>query len=181
MTELALTEDLGVSRTPIREALQRLEQEQLIKNQSKGILVLGVTEKDLCDIYNIRLRIEGLAAAEAARYQDADGLKMLEEALSLQEFYLGRNDADNIQSVDNRFHETVYEMSGSAVLLATLLPLHRKVQKYRKISFQSFSRAEISYEEHKRIYEAIKAGNAEAAEREMTEHVRNAMARLLKK
>lgn len=181
LTELGLTEDLGVSRTPIREALQRLEQELLIKNQSKGILVLGVTEKDLYDIYSIRLRVEGLAAAEAARYHDDDGLKALEEALSLQEFYLGRNDADNIQSVDNRFHEAVYDMCGSTILSATLLPLHRKVQKYRKISFQSYSRAGTSYEEHKRIYEAIKAGDAETAEREMTEHVRNAMARLLKK
>ena len=121
------------------------------------------------------------AAAEAARYQDADGLKMLEEALSLQEFYLGRNDADNIQSVDNRFHETVYEMCGSNVLRSTLLPLHRKVQKYRRISFQSSARAGISYQEHKEIYEAIAAGNADLAETLMTQHVKNAMDRLLRR
>ena len=181
LTELGLTEDLGVSRTPIREALQRLEQEQLIKNQSKGILVLGVSEKDLYDIYSIRFRVEGLAAAEAARYRDADGLKALEEALSLQEFYLERHDADHIQHVDAKFHEVVYEMCGSNILMSTLLPLHRKVQKYRKISFQSHTRAELSYKEHKEIYEAIRDGDPERAEQVMTEHIKNAMARLLKK
>ena len=182
LTELALTEDLGVSRTPVREAIQLLEQEQLIVLQPKGILVLGVTEKDLCDIYSIRVRIEGLAAAEAARYRDEDGMRALSESLSLQQFYVERNDLDHVQSMDNKFHETVYDMCGSTVLRATLLPLHRKVQKYRKISFQSSaSRAESSYREHKEIYDAIDAGNAELAEQLMTQHVKNAMDRLLRR
>ena len=182
LTELALTEDLGVSRTPVREAIQLLEQEQLIVLQPKGILVLGVTEKDLCDIYSIRVRVEGLAAAEAARYRDEDGMRALSESLSLQQFYVERNDLDHVQSMDNKFHETVYDMCGSTVLRATLLPLHRKVQKYRKISFQSSaSRAEHSYREHKEIYDAIDAGNAELAEKLMTEHVKNAMDRLLRR
>ncbi len=181
LTELGLTDDLGVSRTPIREALQRLEQEQLVKNQPKGILVVGVTEKDLYDIYSIRMRIEGLAAAEAARNQDADGLKMLAEALSLQEFYVERCDAEQIKTMDNRFHETVYEMCGSNVLHSVLLPLHRKAQKYRKISFQSNARAGSSYKEHKEIYEAILTGDAALAEELMTNHVKNAMDRLLKR
>ena len=181
LTELMLTEDLGVSRTPIREAIQMLEQEQLVKAQSKGILVLGVTEKDLCDIYSIRVRIEGLAAAGAARNQDEEGLKSLTEALSLQQYYVEKYDPERVQSMDNQFHETVYEMCGSAVLCATLLPLHRKVQKYRKITFQSSSRATHSYREHKEIYDAIVAGDADLAEKLMTQHVKNAMDRLMKR
>jgi len=181
LTELGLTEDLGVSRTPIREALQRLEQEQLVKNQPKGILVVGVTEKDLYDIYSIRLRVEGFAAAEAARYRDEDGLRALSEALSLQEFYVERHDAEHIQTMDNRFHEAVYEMCGSNVLYSVLLPLHRKVQKYRKISFQSNVRAGNSYKEHREIYDAICAGDPALAEELMTKHVKNAMDRLLKR
>ena len=66
LTELGLTEDLGVSRTPIREAVQRLVQEQLVRDLPKGILVLGVTDRDIQEIYTVRLRIEGLAAARAA-------------------------------------------------------------------------------------------------------------------
>jgi DNA-binding GntR family transcriptional regulator len=181
LTELSLTEDLGVSRTPIREAIQLLEREQLVRSMPKGIYVVGVTEKDLCDIYSIRVRIEGLAAAGAARHRTEDGMKILDEALSLQLFYAEKHDLDHVQSMDNRFHESVYEMCGSDVLCATLLPLHRKVQKYRKISFQAASRAGISYQEHKEIYDAIAAGNEELAERLMTQHVKNAMDRLMRK
>ena len=181
LTELSLTEDLGVSRTPIREAIQLLEQEQLVVLQPKGILVVGVTEKDLCDIYSIRVRIEGFAAAEAARHHDEDGLRALSEALSLQQFYVQRHDPDHVQTMDNKFHETVYDMCGSNVLRSTLLPLHRKVQKYRRISFQSNSRAGTSFLEHQEIYDAIASGNAELAESLMTQHVKNAMDRLLRR
>ena len=66
LTEMRLVSDLGVSRTPVREALHRLEQEHLIEISTKGILVVGVTQKDLEDIFAIRLRIEGLASREAA-------------------------------------------------------------------------------------------------------------------
>ena len=66
LTELKLVEQLGVSRTPIRDALRRLEQERLIADTGKGSLVLGITDDDLLDIMNIRERIEGLVAYYAA-------------------------------------------------------------------------------------------------------------------
>ena len=67
LTEMALCADMGVSRTPIREAAHRLAQEHLVELTSKGITVLGVTDKDLSDIYDIRMRLEGMAAALAAK------------------------------------------------------------------------------------------------------------------
>jgi DNA-binding GntR family transcriptional regulator len=178
LTELGLTEDLGVSRTPIREAVQRLEQEQLVKNLPKGIKVLGVTDRDIQEIYTVRLRIEGLAAARAAESGDEDGMRALSEALAMQEYFVSKKDADHIKSQDSIFHEVVYEMSGSSILQATLLPLHRKVQKYRQLSVQSDKRAVNSLAEHRQIYEAICKGDAALAERLMTEHIRNAMGRL---
>ena len=181
LTELRLTEDLGVSRTPVREALRRLEQEHIIEMSSKGILVLGVTEKDIGDIFAIRQRIEGMAAAEAAARKDAPEAKELLEALELQEYYVGRRDADRIKFMDSRFHELVYRMSGSVALYDVLLPLHKKVQKYRKASVQNESRAESSLREHRQIYEAICAGDASAAEQAMTAHVNNAMMHIVKK
>ncbi|MBP3320942.1 MAG: GntR family transcriptional regulator [Clostridia bacterium] len=178
LTELGLTEDLGVSRTPVREAVQRLEQEQLVRNLPKGILVLGVTDRDIQEIYTIRLRIEGLAAARAAENRDEDGVRALAEALAMQEYFVFKQDADHIKSQDSLFHEAVYEMSGSGILQATLLPLHRKVQKYRQISMQSEERAKRSLEEHRAIYEAICKGDAELAEKLMTAHIEHAMVRL---
>lgn len=180
LTELGLTEDLGVSRTPIREAVQRLVQEQLVRDLPKGILVLGVTDRDIQEIYTVRLRIEGLAAARAAESGDEDGIRALAEALAMQEYFVSKHDADHIKSQDSIFHEAVYEMSGSGILQATLLPLHRKVQKYRQLSVQSDSRAVKSLEEHRQIYDAICKGDAPLAEKLMTEHIHNAMGRLFK-
>ena len=112
LTELKLSESLGVSRTPIREALRRLEQEHLIEDTNKGSVVLGITEEDLKDIYTIRLNIEGIAAYRAAERITDEQIKELRDLIDLQEFYATKNDADHIKGVDNHFHELVYKFSG---------------------------------------------------------------------
>ncbi len=180
LTEMRLSDELGVSRTPIREALRRLEQEHIIEFTGKGILILGITEDDLRDIYEIRQRIEPLAAAAAAGNADGDSITDLRDALDLQEYYVSRHNPEQIKFMDSKFHEQVYKLSGSRVLYDTLLPLHNKVQKYRRASVSSSSRAEKSLEEHKAIFEAIEAGDAKAAEAAMRQHVKNAMRHILK-
>jgi len=87
LTELKLVEQLGVSRTPIREALRRLEQERLIAESGKGSVVLGITEEDLVDIMDIRLRVEGLASYYATKNITEEGLKELSHVVDLS----GRN------------------------------------------------------------------------------------------
>lgn len=178
LSEAMLVENLGVSRTPVREALFRLEEEHLIDNTPKGAVVLGVTTEDLIDIYEIRLRIEGLAAAFAATRASVEDLGALTEALRLQEYYVGAHDADHIKSYDSSFHEVIYRLSGSAVLRDLLLPLHKKVQKYRKTSVESDSRAVDSLTEHKAIYDAIIARDPVRAEQAMRQHVMNAKAHI---
>ena len=174
LTETKLSSELGVSRTPIREALRRLEQEHLIEESGKGSVVIGVTEKDLEDIYLIRSKIEGLAAAFAAENHTEKQLEELREELELQEFYVAKKDADRIKKMDNKFHNKVYELSGSIIFFDTLLPLHKKVQKFRKASVESKSRATASAEEHRKIYEAIAEGNSQKAEEYAKAHVENA-------
>ncbi len=181
LTEGTLADDLGVSRTPIREALHRLEQEHLVELTTKGILIMGVTLKDLEDIYTIRTRIEGLSAREAAIRITDEELAELKETVELQEFYVPRRDADRIKGMDSQFHEMVYRFSGSAVYYDVLMPLHNKVQKYRKASVENESRASLSAKEHHDIYEAIAAHDPDLAERRMREHVENAMAHILKR
>ena len=181
LTEHRLVEDLGVSRTPIREALRRLEQEHIVEIGGRGILVIGVSEEDVKDIFDIRLHIEGEAAARAAKNADPAAIGRLGEALELQEYYVERSDADHIRSMDSRFHELVYLASGSVIYADTLLPLHKKVQKYRKLSVESENRAAESAAEHREIYEAIERGDAEAAARAMTAHVQNARDHILQR
>lgn len=180
LSETTLVEALGVSRTPIREALHRLQEEHLIDITPKGILILGVTSEDLIDIYEIRVRIEGLAASFCALRASDEELKELGEAINLQEHYVSIHDADRIKSFDSAFHEIIYQLSGSAVLRDILLPLHKKVQKYRKVSVESDSRATKSLEEHRAIYEAILAHDPVRAEAAMLQHVTNAKAHIQK-
>ena len=181
LTELKLVTDLGVSRTPVREALHRLEQEHVIEITQKGIHILGVTEQDLKDIFAIRLRLEGMASALAAKNMTAEQLAELKEALELQEFYVGKQDPERIKTMDSRFHQIVYRYCGSAVLNDTLLPLHKKVQKYRRASVEDCSRAQQSAQEHRAIFEAIESKNAALAEQRTTEHIANAANHILNK
>lgn len=181
LTELKLVTDLGVSRTPVREALHRLEQEHIINITPKGILILGVTEQDLKDIFSIRLRIEGMASYCAAESMTDEQLAELKETLELQEFYVTKQDPERIKTMDSKFHQLIYRYCGSAVLNDTLLPLHKKVQKYRRASVENNSRAQQSAREHRAIFEAIEAKNAELAEKYTVEHIANAADHILKK
>ena len=122
LTELRLVEQLNVSRTPIREALRRLEQEHLIADTGKGTVVLGITAEDLVDIMDIRCKIEGLASYYAAKNATPDGLARLQHILDLQEFYFEKRDAEHLREMDDQFHDIICDMSGHAVISDTLVP-----------------------------------------------------------
>ena len=179
LTEMKLVQDMGVSRTPIREALRRLEQEHIIEMTTRGILIVGVTHKDLEDIFNIRIRIEGMCSYEAAKNITEEELRELRETLELQEFYIPKGDADRIKIMDSKFHKLLYRFSGSSVYYDTLMPLHKKVQKYRRVSVENEDRARQSAREHRAIYEAIAARDAALAEQHTVEHIKNAMDHIL--
>lgn len=181
VTELQLCAELGVSRTPVREALRRLSQEHLIEESPRGTVVLGVVRKDFEDMCAIRLRIEGLAVRGFIDNLSEDSLRELREAVEFQEFYLNKSDSDHIKAMDSRFHELIYQNCGSAILCDTLSPLHKKVQKFRRLSIEQSGRAETSVREHRAIYEAIAAKDADLAERLMNEHIGNAMQTIIEK
>lgn len=175
VTELQLCSELGVSRTPVREALRRLLQEHLIEESSKGTVILGVVRKDFEDMCAIRLRIEGLAVRGFIECLTEESLRQLREAVEFQEFYLAKSDPDQIKIMDTRFHEIIYQYCGSTILCDTLAPLHKKVQKFRRLSIENNGRAEASVREHRGLYEAIAAKDADLAETLIHEHIRNAM------
>lgn len=181
LTESKLSAELGVSRTPIREALRRLEQEHIIEESGKGSVVIGINEKDLEDIIMIRKSLECQVAALAAKNRTEEQLKQLREALEFQEFYLNKKDPDQIKLMDSRFHETLYKLSGSTAFYDTLVPLHKKIQKYRRASVTNSSRAEASVAEHRKIYEAIEAKNTALAAKYASEHVENAYKHIMRK
>ncbi len=174
LTEARLSEEMNVSRTPIREAIRRLEQESILKDTGKGMMVQGITKADIADILDIRLRIEGMAARRAAENVTPELAQKLKEAVELQEFYVSKSDPERVQWQDHTFHELIYTGCDSITLQNTLVPLHRKAQKYRRASVENKERALQSVEEHRAIYLAIAAGDGDTAEKAATLHIANA-------
>ena len=174
LMELQLAAKLGVSRTPIREAIFRLKQEHLVEEKSNGICVVGVTEQDLYDIYEIRKRIEGYATGRCAALITYPQLQELQEIVDLQEFYTSKGIADNIRDTDTKFHEMIYSFCGSRMLQATLTDLHRKVRKYRKLSVEDPNRARIAMCEHRNILDALSRHDSAEAEYLAVLHIENA-------
>ena len=179
LTELKLVELLGVSRTPIREALRRLEQERLIQDTGKGSLVLGITEDDLLDIMNIREQIEGLASYYATLNMPEEGRQELTHFVDLQEFYYSKGDIEHLRQVDDQFHDAICLLSRRSVITDTLIPLHRKTRRYRRIAMNDEARVPKTKQEHFEIYQAIASGNAELAQELTTKHITNAKVHMM--
>ncbi len=178
LTEVKLSEELGVSRTPIREALRRLEQEHMIESGPKGAVVVGISEGDIEIIYEMRSRIEGLASRLAAARATGEDIEALRQTLELQEFYTAKGNAEKIKNEDNDFHRKIYRLSGCMPLSDTLEALHKKVVKYRRASLADQTHSKESLAEHRAMYEAIAAHDADGAERATVTHVKNAAERI---
>ena len=174
LTELKLVEQLGVSRTPIREALQRLEQERLIEDTGKGSVVLGITEQDLVDIMDVRYQLEGTAAYYATQNATEAELDELHQITELQEFYYSKKDFENLRLMDDRFHEAIYQFSGHKVIQDILVSMHRKSQRYRRISISNAERTKKVVQEHYAIYEAMADRNPELAKERIMNHIARA-------
>lgn len=181
LIETRLSEELGVSRTPIREAIRQLELEGLVQSiPNKGAIVKGISAQDIEDIYTIRMMIEGLAARWATEKITQEGLLELEEALDMEEFYTMKNDTEHLLKFDSKFHDIIFRASKSKPLMHTLSTFHHYVQRARNASLSSPGRAKEVLIEHRAILQAIIEGDADKAERLTTQHVRNASENLIR-
>lgn len=183
LTEMRLTEELGVSRTPIREALKQLETEGLVKaTPGKGIVVQGVTDKDIEDIYMIRMMIEGLAARWAAEKITQNEIEELKDILELEEFYTKKGGGTgNLLKLDSKFHDLVFKASKSKPLMHILSTFHHYVQSARSASLETPGRAQKVFEEHEAIMQAIIDRDPDLAEKLTTRHIKNANINLMSK
>ena len=177
LSEQRLSAELGVSRTPVREAIRRLQQENILEDSSRGAVVVGVSRGDMLDMYEIRMRLEGLAARRAAENVTAAQLEEMRDTLDLQHLYCGRersDSSDQIKNLDSRFHELLYAASGSKTYFDVLSRLHKKIAKYRKASIRKGSRAAESIREHEAIYAALAAHDPELAQEAVQRHTEQA-------
>ncbi len=172
LRENTIANELGVSRTPVREAIKQLELEGLVSViPNKGAYVTGITEKDIHDIYMIRSYLEGLCARWACEKQTDELIAELTEVVDLTDFYITKGNTEQIFALDNRFHELLYNASDSKRLYQLLSDFHNYVKRVRMLSLSELERAKQSNEEHKAIVEAIKSHNAFEAECLAHEHI----------
>ena len=163
LKEAAIAEELGVSRTPVREAFRQLELEGLIRIvPNKGAYVTGISASDVADIYEIRSLLE------------------LEEIILLSEFHLSKEHYDQLIELDNRFHLHLYEACESKMLIHLLKDFHQYVQKERQQTLSDKARSAAAVREHKSIMEAMRDGNAQLAEKLADEHICNAYRNMVK-
>lgn len=184
LRENTIGKELGVSRTPVREALRQLELEGLVTIvPNKGAYVTGITAKDVRDIYTVRSLLEGLCARWATEHITEEQLDELEEIVLLSEFHMkkeGHNNTEQIAILDGRFHAVLYEASNSRILGHVLTDFHRYVQMARKSSIVSEERARKSIREHKQILRAIRDKDADLAEQLGNEHILHVIQNLKK-
>jgi DNA-binding GntR family transcriptional regulator len=176
VTEAELVRRLGMSRTPVREALARLAAEgHLVAASGRGFVVVEIGAADVIDIYSIRARLEGLAAEEAAERLTRVNLARLEDLYDAMEEARAIGDDDNLAKLNNQFHLVVAEASGNAYLQAMLADIHEVFDRFRTTALAVPGRRDDAHREHGELIAALRAQDRRKA-RELGEaHVVRAL------
>lgn len=172
LTEVKLAKELGVSRTPIREALKQLELEGLVDNiPNRGVVVKGISKRDMNDILSIRSAVEGIAAEWAIERMDKGITKELKEICDLMEFYTMKKDYEKILELNTEFHDTIYRATKSRYLEHMLKDFQQYIKGIRQNSLRTPGRLESALEEHTQIVEAFEEKNIKKAKRILEKHI----------
>lgn len=175
LMEVQLAEDLGVSRTPVREAIRKLELEGFVVTvPRKGAYVAGLTLKDITDVFEIRASLESLSARLAAERITSEELEKLDRILVQVAESSSKDDLESMVKVDTDFHEVLYAASRNDRLVGIVHNLREQIQRYRSTSLSYPGRMKTAFVEHKKIVEAIAERDVERAERLAQEHIENA-------
>lgn len=176
LVEAKIAEEIGVSRTPVREALKQLELDGLVDNiPNRGVVVTGISEQDIRDIYRIRMAIETISVEWCIERMDGDVLGELQEIFDLMEFFTAKGDVDRIFELNTRFHETIYKATESRYMEHVLKDFQLFIKSTRERSLRMAGRLETALEEHRQLLEAIKNRDIAAAKEAANAHVMHSM------
>jgi len=172
LIEVKLAQELGVSRTPVREALKQLELEGLVENiPNKGVVVKGISKQDISDIYTIRLAIEGIAVEWAMERMSEEDVEKLKEIYELMEFYTLKKDYLKISELNTQFHEVIYKATKSRYLEQVLKDFQYYIKTTRNKSLRTPGRLESALEEHKEILDAFITKDPKKAREVLENHI----------
>lgn len=164
LMEEELAEEMGVSRTPIREAIRKLEKEGLITIEPRrGAYVSQMSTEDMVDILEVRQNMEGLAARLAALRMSGEEKQKLVEMADRYGKAVSDGNMEEMIRCDTAFHHMIVEATGNRILIKMVEQLQELVLRFRYLYYDNFKRAEQMIREHEQIYSAIMEENAEAA------------------
>ena len=181
LMEVQLAEELGISRTPVREAIRKLEQEgYVIMMPRRGTYVSDVSVKDIKEIFEIRSALESLSTELATMRIEPEELEKLQSLLVEIEGHIKNNDMEKIVATDVEFHGLLYQVSRNARLVAIISNLMEQLARFRTLAMSYPGRLKETLKEHRAMVEAIAAGDANAAREAAERHMEQAEETLLK-
>lgn len=182
LMEVQLAEELGISRTPVREAIRKLEQEgYVIMMPRRGTYVSSVSEHDVKEIFEIRSALESLSTSLAAIRIEPEELEKLRALLAEIEGQIQRKDSmDKIVATDIKFHGLLYQVSRNERLVTIINNLKEQLARFRTLSMSYPGRLQETLKEHRAMVEAIAAGDVDAARDAAERHMEQAEETLLK-
>ena len=178
LVESELAERLGVSRTPVREALQRLETQSLLARDGRSLIVASLDHNQMAELYVVRAELEGLAAKLAAKHATPEEKRVLQEMVDEDRAILG--DPGKLARANRRFHKQIHLASHNRYLVQQLDLVHRSMALMATTSLAAEGRGEEAMQEHQAIVDAIVLGHEDDAYDRLREHISAAFITRLK-
>ena len=173
LVESELAEGMGVSRTPVREALQRLETQGMLTRDGRSLIVASLDHNQLADLYAVRTELEGLAARLAARHASDEEIRVLRGMVEDDRSLLG-GDPRVLSRANKRFHRLIHLASHNRFLVQQLDLVHRSMALMATTTFAAAGRDGVALNEHDQIVRAIEAHDGEAAYQALKSHISKA-------
>jgi DNA-binding GntR family transcriptional regulator len=181
LVESHIAETLGISRTPVREAIHKLEREGLIERQPRGgFTVLGLKRNDIEETFGIRSVLEGYAARLAAVKHEAQELEELDNKIEEFQIALDSKKMNLLPAINTQFHDLLYSLSKSPKLINMINGLRDQIYRYREMILKERQFASTSNQDHKKMLKSIRKRDAEGAERMAREHILRGQEMVLK-
>lgn len=181
LLEVQLAEEMGVSRTPVREAIRRLEMEGfVVMLPRKGAYVAGLSIADVENVYEIRTALETLAVRLAAQRMQDEDYRQLDELSQRMQATWQEGDVDSWVKLDASFHELLYKFSRNDRLVQLMSNVMEQLSRYRIISLANVEVRHNSLDEHREVIAALRRRDSEGAAAAAAQHIENTKQSLVK-
>lgn len=182
LTERGLAEKIGVSRTPVREAIRKLEEQGIVTHEPhKGVKVITLSEEKVAQLYDVRELLEGLAVRRLAERQTPEMIEELRGFIERAEEEAVQNNIRELAEINSEFHLALARLSGNVYLETIMNMLQTQISLMMSASLSTSGRPLQNIEEHKGLIDAIRSGDGEFAESIAKHHVRKAREHAMKK